>query len=237
MNETTRAPNRLMDLAELEGPEFAAVLARLEELTCRESISYLHPSKRWEYPWALSRAGLAPGSRVLDAGCGASIFPVYLAEQGHRVSAVDLHPPEGLAQRHGVDIGYAAAGITELPFADETFDAVFCISVIEHLGHDGVLGALAELRRVARPGARLMISTDYYQDAEAEIWYEGSDRRFRVDWSFFDESRLRHYLLAAEGLLLEGELDLRVDWDDLRPRMRRFHGYPYTAVGVTLVRE
>lgn len=236
MNGSTRAPNRLMDLQELEQPPYADVLHRLQELTERESISYLHPSKQWEYPWALDRARLAPGSRVLDAGCGASIFPVYLAEQGHDVSAVDLYPPSGLAEHHGVPIDYVNAGITELPFEDETFDAVFCISVIEHLGHEGVLGALAELRRVARPGARLMITTDYYEDADAAIWYEGSDRSFPVDWSFFDEQRLRRYLLGAAGLEIEGELDLHVDWDDLRPRMKRFHGYPYTAVGVTLVR-
>lgn len=237
MSQTARAPNRLMDLAELEEPEFASVLDRLETLASRESISYLHPSKRWEYPWALSRAQLAPDSRVLDAGCGASIFPVYLAEQGHAVSAVDLHPPHGLAEAHGLPVEYFTSGITALPFADESFDAVFCISVIEHMGHAGTVAALRELRRVARPGARLLITTDYYEDADAEVWYEGEDRTFRVDWSFFDESRLRQYLLEAEGLRLEGELDLSVDWDNLRPRMRRYHGYPYTAVGVTLVRE
>ena len=185
----------------------------------------------------VARASVAIGVlRRRDAGCGASIFPVYLAEQGHQVAAVDLHPPSGLAERHGVAVDYVSAGINALPFGDETFDAVFCVSVIEHLGHAGVLGALAELRRVARPGARLMITTDYYEDARAQIWYEGSDRRFPVDWSFFDEEHLRRYLMGADGLELEGDVDLSVDWDDLRPRMRAFHGYPYTAVGVTLVR-
>ena len=78
-----RAPNRLLDLAELESPPFQAVLARLDELLARNGGAYLHPSKRWEYPWALERAQLAPGSRVLDVGCGASIFPIHLAAEGH----------------------------------------------------------------------------------------------------------------------------------------------------------
>lgn len=83
MTGAQRAPNRLLDLGELEEPVFQRTLQRLDALTGRESISYLHPSKRWEYPWALERARLAWGSRVLDAGCGASIFPVYLSELGH----------------------------------------------------------------------------------------------------------------------------------------------------------
>ena len=233
---TGRAPNRLLDLDELEEPAFAGILRELDDLTARESISYLHPSKRWEYPWALERAGLAPGSRVLDAGCGASIFPVYLARQGHRVTGVDLELPEGLAAAHGVEIDYLRAAITDLPLPDEQFDAVFCISVIEHLGHAGARAAVAELRRVLKPGGRLLITTDYYEDASAEIRYEGSDRSFAVDWSFFDRDCLERCLLEAPGLELEGELDLDVEWNDVRPRMRRFHGYPYTSVGVAFRR-
>ncbi|HET8701415.1 MAG TPA: class I SAM-dependent methyltransferase [Nitrococcus sp.] len=237
MTGTERAPNRLLDLGELEEPFFRRTLQRLDELTGRESISYLHPSKRWEYPWALERARLAPGSRVLDAGCGASIFPVYLSELGYWVAAVDRQPPEGLAACHGAAIDYVRSDITALPFEDQSFDAVFCISVIEHLDRDGVRTALQELRRVAKSGARLLITTDYYEDAGAEIWFEGEDRRFRVDWAFFDEAHLRRYLLEAPGLSLEGALDLTIDWERARPLMRRFHGYPYTSVGVALVRS
>ncbi len=232
----TPTPNRLMDLTELETPFFARTLAQLDALTACESVSYLHASKRWEYPWALERARLEPGSRVLDAGCGASIFPVFLAKAGHRVTGVDLNVPEGLDRMHDVRIDYVAAGINDMPFPDASFDAVFCISVIEHLGHDGVLAALGELRRVLRPGGRLLLTTDYYEDAAARIWYEGEDRSFPVDWEFFDQERVERYLLNAPGLAVEGELDLSVDWDRLRPEMRRFHGYPYTSIGVTLVR-
>lgn len=237
MTIAPRAPNRLLDLRELEEPFFQRTLQRLDELTGRESISYLHPSKRWEYPWALERARLAPDSRVLDAGCGASIFPVYLSELGHQVTAVDRQPPNGLAASHGVAIDYVCSDLTELPFAERSFDAVFCISVIEHLGHAGVTTALQELRRVVKPGGRLLITTDYYEDANAEIWFEGDHRRFRVDWAFFDEAHLRGYLLDAPGLNLEGALDVTIEWERVRPIMRRFHGYPYTSVGVTLVRS
>lgn len=232
----TPAPNRLLDLQELHEPQFAGILRQLDTLTEQESLSYLHPSKRWEYPWALDRARLAPGSRVLDAGCGASIFPVYLAKMGHQVTGVDLSVPQGLNEFHQVHVNYVPAAITSLPFEDNSFDSVFCISVIEHLGHQGVPAALRELRRVLRPGGRLLITTDYYKDADAQLWYEGEDRSFPVDWEFFDEDRLRHHLLQASGLEVEGEVDLSANWEHIQPEMRRFHGYPYTSVGVTLVK-
>ena len=236
MFDTPRAPNRVLNLKELETPGFRRVLARLDELVAREDISYLHLGKRWEYPWALERAALPPGSRVLDAGCGDSIFPVHLAEQGHQVTAVDLEFTGTLGELHGVPIEYLHADLTRLPLEERSFDAVFCISVIEHLPEEQVPTAMRELRRVLRPGGRLLLTTDFYEDAEAPMWYEGTDRRFRVDWGVFDEGRLRRLILNAPGWKIDGGVDLSVDWETTRPRMRDFHGYPYTSVGVALVR-
>jgi SAM-dependent methyltransferase len=232
-----RAPNRVLDLGELQRSDFDQVLAEMDALVCREPVSYLHPGKRWEYPWALERAALAPESRVLDAGCGDSIFPVYLARQGHQVTAVDLEFTGTLGDLHGVPIEYVRADLCRLPQPDGSFDAVFCISVIEHLPEPRIPLAIQELRRVLRPGGKLLLTTDYYRDAEEEIWHESPDRRFRVDWGVFDEDRLRRLILAAPGFRLEGALQLGVDWEQTSPRMREYHGYPYTSVGVALVRE
>jgi SAM-dependent methyltransferase len=230
------APNRLLNLDELEAPEFRRVLHRLDALMAQGHGAWLHPSKRWEYPWALERARLAPGSRVLDAGCGGSIFPIYLAAEGHAVHALDRSPPFGLERAYGVRVDYARADLTAMPFADDQFDAVFCISVIEHLGHGVAPAALAEVRRVLRPGGRLLLTTDFYEDATAHLVYEGPGKPFPVDWGFFDEASLRRRILAAEGFALDGALDLTVDWGVTRERMRAFHGYPYTSVGVALTK-
>ncbi len=208
----------------------------MDELLHNEDISYLHPSKRWEYPWALNQADLALDSRVLDAGCGASIFPIYLANEGYRVSAVDLAPPVGLERLHDVNVDSIRGELTALPFADNSFDVAFCISVIEHLGRNGMSVALNELRRVIRYAGRLLLTMDYYEDASAELWYEGEDRRFRVDWSFVDAQQLENLILEAPGFRVDGEVDLSADWDTVRTQMRRFHGYPYTSVGIALVK-
>lgn len=231
-----RAPNRTFDLGELDRPEYRRLQEELDAMVRREPGTYVHASKRWEYPWALERAALAPGARALDAGSGASIFPVYLARLGLEVTALDLEVPRRFGAGHGVEIDYVAGDLTALPFGDGVFDAVFCISVIEHLPSDRVGRALAEFRRVVRPDGRLLLTTDYYRDADEEIWYEGPDRRFRVDWGVFDEARLHRHVLSAPGWEVDGAVDLSVDWERTSARMRRFHGYPYTSVGVALRR-
>jgi SAM-dependent methyltransferase len=232
-----RAANRVLDLAELKRPDFAATIASLEELTAQDSVSYLHPSKHWEYPWALEQAALPPRCEILDAGCGASIFPVYLAGCGHRVSACDIELPGRLDRLHGVLVNYTCGDLTALPFHDNRFNVVFCISVIEHLPREKMPAALGELGRVLRPGGRLLLTTDFCRQAGEEMWYDGPGERFRVDWNVFDEAQLWGLLSMADGLHLAGELDLVVDWARMIPVMRRFHGYQHTAVGLVLEKE
>gem|GEM_PF-1364120 len=229
-----RPPNRVLDLSELERPDYRAILADLDRLLLQDPISYLHPSKRWEYPWALEQAGLKPASRILDVGSGGSIFPVYLAAAGHSVTASDRVVLPRLDRWHDIKINYLQTDLAALGLGEAVFDAVFCISVIEHLPPGGIGLALAELRRVLVPGGKLLLTTDFYQEAAADLRYEGPGDSFPVDWHIFDEVRLRTHLLNAPGWHVCGELDLAVDWSATRITMRRFHGYPYTSVGVVL---
>ncbi len=208
---------------------------RLRELTARDRNRYVHPSKRWEYPWALGECPLPPGSRVLDAGCGGSIFPVLLSTLGFRVCAFDLIPPPCPSGHDGVL--YAAAALTALPWKEGSFDSIFCISVLEHLDLQGMHLALQEMRRVLAPGGRLLLTTDFYRDRRARLSYTGPGEPFAVDWNFFDREMLDEVVLRADGFMVEGELDLEVRWEVTAERMKRFHGYPYTSVGVVLTRR
>lgn len=87
--------------------------------------------------------------RVLIVGAGHNPHR-HLLDDSCSVVALDI---EALA---GIDV---VGDITAMPFEDAAYDAVLCIEVLEHV-HD-TSGALAEMRRVLRPGGELLITTPF----------------------------------------------------------------------------
>ena len=79
---------------------------------------------------AIERLPLAPGARVLDAGCGSGRMLDELARYG-RVCGVDLSS-EAMAASRARGHEVVRAAIEAMPFRDGTFDLVTCLDVIEH---------------------------------------------------------------------------------------------------------
>ncbi len=104
--------------------------------------------------------GLPEGARILDAGCGSGRNMVELAHYGS-VTGIELSETSvALARERGA--GEVVAGsVLEMPFADESFDLVVSLDVIEHLEDD--LSALRELRRTVAPGGSLLVTVPAYQ--------------------------------------------------------------------------
>jgi SAM-dependent methyltransferase len=111
---------------------------------------------------------------VLNVGCGTGGFNVAAAAAGARVIGVD-GDAEAIAisrlRRGGCGIARAVA--EALPFADSTFDLVYCFSVIEHVA--SVTAAIGEMTRVTRPGGAIYVHTP-----NAWSFYEGHYKLFWV---------------------------------------------------------
>ncbi|WP_374942924.1 bifunctional 2-polyprenyl-6-hydroxyphenol methylase/3-demethylubiquinol 3-O-methyltransferase UbiG [Sphingomonas sp.] len=113
--------------------------------------------------WGGDAQGFAPlvGRSALDIGCGAGLLCEPLARLGAQVMGIDAAPENiVVADQHarggGLDIAYRAGGVAALA-ADERFDLVTCMEVIEHVVDRpafirGVAGALAD-------GGLLVMST------------------------------------------------------------------------------
>lgn len=111
--------------------------------------------------WALlRRAGTPQGVRMLDAGCGTGRNLIEYGRLGP-ASGVDFSADAiDFCRQRGLQ-GATQGRLEALAFADGSFDLILVTDVLEHLDDD--LAALRELRRVAAPGARLVVTVPAYR--------------------------------------------------------------------------
>lgn len=129
-----------------------------------------------EYPWMLSRLPEAAGD-LLDAG--STLNHRLILQQprlnNKKITIITLAPEEQCFWREGVS--YVFGDLRDMVFRDASFDIVVCLSVLEHVGldtsmyHPGTnttesdpnayLAAVAEFRRVLKPGGTCLITVPY----------------------------------------------------------------------------
>ncbi len=98
------------------------------------------------------------GARVLEVGCGAGALLKAMRQRGLSVTGVDMNGVAlEQARRMLPGVELLAADAAKLPYGDGAFDRVVAHHLIEHLQDAG--GALAEWRRVLRPGGKVIICT------------------------------------------------------------------------------
>ncbi len=148
------------------------------------------------------RFDLRGARRILDVGSGAGQLVRHLlklADVNAGVTCVDLSPGmlrRARARLQSPRLQFLAADLTQLPFADESFDCVTCGYVLEHLP-DASLG-LHELGRVMERGARMLLLTT--EDNMAGAWTSRM-------WCCRTYNREMLYGLCKEaGLRLQQEL-------------------------------
>jgi SAM-dependent methyltransferase len=124
---------------------------------------------RWERRRALLLAEARPGERVLDLGCGAGRFVAALGEAGAEPVGVEL--AEAALERARRNAPGADLRLLEpdgsLPLEHGSVDLVWCSEVLEHVADTEHL--LLEVRRVLRPGGRLLATVPYHGHVQAAL--------------------------------------------------------------------
>jgi 2-polyprenyl-3-methyl-5-hydroxy-6-metoxy-1,4-benzoquinol methylase len=96
--------------------------------------------------------------KVLELGCGTGIFTEEIAKSGASITAIDISEEFLSIARKKVPLKYVTFKNTsaeDMDFDDDTFDAVYGSSVLHHLH---INTALKEIRRVLKPGGRLVFT-------------------------------------------------------------------------------
>jgi ubiquinone/menaquinone biosynthesis C-methylase UbiE len=141
-------------------------------------------STRLAGPMLRFAGSLAPASTVLDLGCGPGRDTAWLAEQGF--TAIGLDASAGMVEeaRRRVDPDDAAfvrGDLVSLPLASNIADGAWVCASLLHLDPAATLQALAEVRRVLRPGGALFAGV---QQGEGEtIKPSAAGGRWFTYWS------------------------------------------------------
>jgi SAM-dependent methyltransferase len=140
---------------------------------------------------------LRPGERVLDVGVGSGFLTAEMAGEvgaDGMVAGIDVSENMlALAKGRDAAIELRVGSADSIPYPDASFDVAVSTQVLEYVAD--IPAALAELRRVVRPGGRILIlDTDW----DSIVWRSG------------DDARMAAVLAAWEGHLADPRLPRRL---------------------------
>ncbi len=132
-------------------------------------------------------AGVPVGADVIDVPCGYGRHTIALARAGYRVVGVDRSQTllDEAQRRSGHERWpkLVRADYRDLPQGDETFDAAFNLfTSLGYLGDEGDTAVLGEIRRVLKPGGKLVLET-MHRDRLVKGWQD-------KDWMLMGEGRM-----------------------------------------------
>jgi len=137
------------------------------EAEAREAMADA-PWKAQERGRFAARLREAGASRLLEIGAGHGISGRVFADEGFKVTCVDLSP-ELVAHCRAKGLDATVMDFSDLAFADGSFDAVFGMNCLLHVPKTELPGVLAEVRRVLAPGGLFYWGQYGGQDYEG-VW-------------------------------------------------------------------
>jgi SAM-dependent methyltransferase len=141
-------------------------------------------------------AAEVPG-RICDLGCGPGHVARYLHENGADVFGIDLS--SGMVEQARLknpDIPFDQGDMRALDLADGALGGIVALYSIIHISREDVTAVLSELRRVMRPGGKLLIG--FHKGTEVLHREEMWDKPVTLDYFFFEPGEMVRYLKEAD---------------------------------------
>lgn len=139
----------------------------MDRLMIGPSDRFWHPEPWARDHWVKERAAsLAPGSRVLDAGAGASKYRPFFAHC--RYETQDFCQYEGDLVKYLQPVDYVC-DISSIPMPNGSLDAILCTEVIEHVVDP--VAVLREFERLLKPGGVLWLTSPLLSHLHMEPYH------------------------------------------------------------------
>lgn len=203
-------------------------------------------SRHWEYPWAIEQSGILKEEsvRILDVAPDFTFPYANFLDDSYETTFIDLEKRQwsktiswGAGDRElATRADYQIMDVRKMSFAGETFDRIFCISVLEHLvcptqdpDHPdlsslfdplGARPALVEMRRCLKPEGRLLLTIDLYGGPKWKTFFER--------WDIFSDLQEVEFDTCGWPLF-----DRHQAFADPETFVSDFHG-PYITLGFCL---
>lgn len=168
-----------------------------------------------EYPWTLSRIPASQGKNLLDVGSVLNNKVALNSEmvRGKKITIINLAPEEDRFR----GVSYIVGDARKLPFDDNSFHLITCISTLEHIGldnrrytkkADGLESeprdferAISELKRVAKPNAQVLITVPFGEYQNFDRFQQFNPSMVKKIIEIFNPSKyhIDYYKYGEEG--------------------------------------
>ncbi len=172
-------------------------------------------------------AHVEKGACVLDLGCGGGRNSQFLAEKGFSVHGLDISPAgvdltRERLKRAGLAGTFSVGEFTAIPYPNNSFSAIVCIAALDHVTLPGAGKALGEMRRVLRPGGKMLLTFDP----------PGRDEEIKGEATVQEDGSLYFIRGEQEGMLFRRYTDREIE--DLIGRSNMI-SFEYTDEGERVV--
>jgi len=176
-------------------------------------VTRVYENITWVYDWtfgptlhtgrvqAIRRMGIQPGERVLEVGVGTGIntllYPRDCSVTGIDLTSSMLDKARDRVEREGIkNVRLLEMDAADLKFADNTFDIVYAPYVISVVPDP--VAVVREMRRVCRPGGRVIILNHFRSTNRAWAWLDRAISPFTVHIGFKSDLDLTAFLTQTD---------------------------------------